>query len=235
MSAEFIKMISEVHKERFNVHLSELIKNQTPCGIFFGFDFNPNWAAANVQMLIKTNLNVACVVVISVVQEEPLKSLVEVPIIPLEEIASSNLKTIFLFGNLKDFAFTSYFARHGIEVLQKADDSLFSFTMDHLPELYSVYEMLGSNESRKVFCASIKGNLTGKINDYRFAQEPQYFLDSFTPNADDIAIDGGSFDGATSIDFSTFGAKVFAFEMDAINYKNCQDNINVSGGVRHYS
>lgn len=114
-----------------------------------------------------------------------------------------------------------YFTRHGIEVLMLSNNDYFLFVMKNLPELYAVYEMLGSDESKKVFCATIKGNITRKISDYRFAPEPQYFLAGFEPTAGDIAIDGGAYNCVNAIDFAKCGAKVYAFEMDAKNYKNC--------------
>ena len=67
--------------------------------------------------------------------------------------------------------------------------------------------MLGGDESKKVVCAAIKGDLTGKISDYRFATEPQYFLEGFLPSAGDIAIDGGAYDGATALAFAKRGAR----------------------------
>ena len=59
------------------------------------------------------------------------------------------------------------------------------------------------------------------MQDFRFAPEPQYFLNGFLPKAGDIAIDGGAYDGATAVDFAKEGAQVYAFEMNASNYKNC--------------
>ncbi len=91
--------------------------------------------------------------------------------------------------------------------------------MTRLPELYAVHEMLADDESKKVFRASIIGKISNLLNDFRFAPEPQYFLNGFLPEAGDIAIDGGSFDGATSA--YEQGAQVYAFEMNAANYKNC--------------
>ena len=129
-------------------------------------------------------------------------------------------------GDIGSLAFVPYLAGNAMEVLRKSDDGQFFFMMKHLPEIYGVYEMLGSEESKKVFRATIKGRLTGKISDYRFAPEPQYFLEGFTPNAGDIVVDGGAYDGATSIAFAKYGAKVFAFEMDAANYKNCAARLN---------
>ncbi len=228
MSAEFIKMISELHEQRFNVHLGELVQNRTPCGIFFGFVMVPSNAAENVQMLIKTGLNVTCAIVLADVQANALRNFVNVPVITLEDFprfGEENFpvkpQEVFFTKSLKDLAFAPYLARYDIEAFVLSDSESFLFTMKHLPELYSVYEMLGSDESKKVFCAAIKGRLTGKISNYRFAPEPQYFLEGFTPNAGDIAIDGGAYDAGTSLAFAKCGAKVYSFEMDANNYKNC--------------
>lgn len=236
MSAEFIKMISELHEQRFNVHLGQLAENRTPCGIFFGFVMTPSNAAANFQTLINTGLNITCAIVLADVQANDLRPLVDVPVITLEDFPnfgegnfSAKPKEVFLSSALKDFAFIPYFARHGIEMLTLSDTQQFLFTMKHLPELYDVYKMLDSDESKKVFCAAIKGRLTGKISDYRFAPEPQYFLHDFLPNTGDIVIDGGAYDGATTFDFAKCGAKVFAFEMDAINYKNCVERLEQFG------
>ena len=67
------------------------------------------------------------------------------------------------------------------------------------------------------------------------------------PVKGDIAIDGGAYDGATSRDFAMQGAKVYAFEMSAQNYKNCLaraekynfviENIGLSNheGLENYS
>ena len=235
MSAEFIKMVSELQFERFNMHMSESIRNRTPVGIFFGFDFNPKVVVANVQMFLNNKLNVTCVIVLVDAQADALKNLVSVPVIKLEEFPrfdeESKPRTMLVFSGLKDLSFVKFFSNYGVEVLINSDDGKFFFYMKHLPELYSVYNMLGSDESKKVFRAAIKGGVTGKISDFRFAPEPQYFLHDFTPKKDDIAIDGGAYDGATAIDFAKCGAKVFAFEMNAANYNNCQSRIHDSGGV----
>ena len=230
MSASFIKTISELYEQRFNVKMENVIKNRTPCGIFFGFNFNSQVAAENVQIIINSGLNIKCAVVISSVQAEQLKSLINVPVVALDNFPSfeEKPKIIFITNDINASVFLPCFARHGIDLFKIYDDS-FPFVMKHLPELYSVYEMLGSDESKKVFCAAIKGNVTGKISDYRFAPEPQYFLNGFLPNAGDIAIDGGAYDGSTALDFAKCGATVYAFEMDANNYKNCVARLDKVG------
>ena len=237
MSADFIKMVSEIHTERFQAHVQALARDKTPCGIFFGFVLVPADVAYHVQGLRSWGINLSCVIVLADVQANALKKFVDVPVITLEDFPRfgeenfpAKPKEIFGINGLHDAAFVPFFARHGMEVLTHSDDGQFFFLMTHLPELYSVHESLADDESKKVFRASIKGDITGKLGDYRFALEPQYFLDGFTPAAGDIAIDGGAYDGATAIAFSKCGAKVFSFEMDETNYKNCAARLERFGG-----
>ncbi len=232
MNAEFDKMISDLHSERFNMHLAQLVTNQTPVGIFFGFMLVPNVAAKNIKLLVNMGLNVTCAIVLADRVADALKNFIEVPVVALEDIShfgEENFpvkpREVFIPEIGPDTSFAPYFIRNDIEVLAPFEvdkqPEYFSFMMKHLPELYAVHESFIDDESKKVFRAAIKGRLTGKISDYRFAPEPQYFLNGFLPNAGDIAIDGGAFDGATAESFAKLGAKVFAFDMDAINYRRC--------------
>ena len=235
MAAEFVKMVEDVHKERFPVHLGNLAHENVPCGIFFGFDVVPLNVIARVKNLLDIKINLSCVILLADVQAAVLRKFLDIPVITLEDFNNfgekgfpDKPKTIFIPGGLKDCGFAPYFARNGMETLTFSDDFIFFFTMTHLTELYAVYNMLGGEESKKVFLSAIKGRLTGKIYDFRFAPEAQYFLEGFYPKMGDIAIDGGAFDGATSISFAKCGAKVFSFEMDAQNYKNCVNRLKGS-------
>ena len=237
MSADFIKMISEVHTERFQAHVQILARDKTPCGIFFGFVLVPSDAVNRIQWLQAAGINLSCLIVLADVQANALRKFVDVPVITLEDFPRfgeenfpAKPQKVFNITILHDLVFVPFFARHGMEVLTYSDDSKFLLMMKHLPELYDTYELLGSDESKKVFCAAIKGQVTAKINDYRFAPEPQYFLDGFTPTVGDIAIDGGAYDGGTALAFAKLGAKVFAFEMDETNYKNCVARLEHFGG-----
>jgi len=242
MSAEFIKLVSDLHTQRFNEHLAQLVTNQTPVGVFFGFNVIPKIVLSNFQTLVKTGLNVTCVVVLADRQADALKNFVNVPVVALEDVprlGEANFpvkpQEIFIVEAVKETVFTDYFTRHGIEVIASfyaADQpKYFRLMMRHLPELYAVHESFIDDESRKVFRAVIKGCLTGRVRYYRYASEPQYFLDGFTPTAGDIAIDGGAYDGATAIAFSECGAHVFAFEMDANNYRKCLAHVGGNPNV----
>ena len=232
MSTEFVKLVSDLHFESFNTHLGYLVTKKTPVGVFFGFNLVPKDAATNVQAIINAGLNVTCVIVLADRQADVLKNFVNVPVVTLEDISRFGEENfpvkpqeVFVVELLRDRAFTPYFLQHGIEVItvlySNTQPQYFLLVMRHLPEIYAVHESFVDDESKKSFRATIKGRLTGKFSDYRFASEPQYFLDGFTPTAGDIAVDGGAYDGATAVSFAKLGAKVFAFEMDANNYQNC--------------
>ncbi len=240
MSAEFIKLISDLHSERFNVHLAQLAVNQTPVGIFFGFELKMSDAVTNLQNFIKKGFNVTCAIVLADRQAEVLRNFVDVPVVALEDFerfGEENFpvkpREVFLSMHIQDYTFAPYFSSYDIEtIVTPWQTEEFLDYMKHLSELYAVHESFIDDESKKVFRAAIKGRLTGKMSDFRFAPEPQYFLDGFLPTAGDIAIDGGAFDGTTAESFTKLGAKVFAFEMDANNFKKCLarvgDNPNIT-------
>ena len=118
-----------------------------------------------------------------------------------------------------------YFKKFNIETLQLADlnsmENQYNYTLNNLTGLFKTYQLLGDDESKEVFLHSIKGKLTNKLSDFKFAPEAQYWLKGFYPTEGDIVIDGGAFDAGTSVDFAMQGAKVYAFEMDETNYQNC--------------
>ena len=229
MSAEFIKLISDLYSERFNAHLIQLATTKTPVGIFYGFELVPNKAVKNVQSFGNAGLNVTCVIVLADRQADVLRNFVDVPVVTLEDFVRFGEKNfpvkpqeVFVPNVLNDVVFEPYFSRHGIDkfgYLNSRADEYFCEIMRHMPDLYAVHESFIDDESKKVFRATIKGWNTCMVGDYRYAPESQYFLDGFTPTAGDIAIDGGAFDGANAESFAKCGAHVFAFEMDADNYQ----------------
>ncbi len=60
MSTDFIKMVSEIHDERFLVQVQNLIRNKIPCGFFTGFNFQ-NDALSIVKNLRNTGFNITCI------------------------------------------------------------------------------------------------------------------------------------------------------------------------------
>ena len=89
-------------------------------------------------------------------------------------------KFIFVLERYFGTAFIDYFKRYGTDMFflpNVADaEAQYNLYMKHLPELYAVHEMFAEDESKKVFRAAITGKLTNVIKDFRYAPEPQYFL-----------------------------------------------------------
>ena len=226
MSLKFMEMVAEINSRRYLRQMQNLAISKIPCGFFVGFIIPPNVLDA-LQSLQKFGVNLTYIIVPS---DEFKKFFDEIalPVITLMDLPKSTFKItrmLYIASSFLENVFHYYFKRYGIETLPiqefKATENQFDFHMKYLPELYSVYEMFSDEESKAVYRAFITGKLTGRISDYKFAPESQYFLEGFLPSEGDIAIDGGAYDGATSRDFAMQGAKVYAFEMSAQNYKKC--------------
>lgn len=60
MSADFIKMVSEIHRERFLIQVQNLIRNKIPCGFFAGF-YLPADISTIVDNLKSNDFNITCI------------------------------------------------------------------------------------------------------------------------------------------------------------------------------
>lgn len=224
MSLDFIKMIADLKDRRLLQTMRGMYASKTPCGIFFAPNVLDN--ARQIVDNLKSVLNLNCICVLSNEHKKLFPAVDGERVIAVEEFESLDDKPEYIFSlGFFEWTFRDYFALYGTKMIASIDaegaEDLYNNYVAHLPELYSVHEMLTDEESKRVFRASIIGDLTQNLQDYRFAPEPQYFLNGFFPTAGDIAIDGGAYDGATAADFVKQGAQVYAFEMNADNYKNC--------------
>lgn len=108
--------------------------------------------------------------------------------------------------------------------------AVYDVLFDHVEELYEVYDMLDAGDSsRQTYLSVLRAKVSGNVADLLFEECPQYFVDGYGPQAGDTIIDGGAYDGNTAYHFmsSIHGeGKIFAFEMDADNYKTLLANIN---------
>lgn len=60
MSANFIKMISEIHSQRYLMQLQNLIAKKIPCGFFTGMNVQNNLSAI-VENLKNNGFNLTCI------------------------------------------------------------------------------------------------------------------------------------------------------------------------------
>lgn len=226
MSNDFIKMVADLSERRLLRTVQSLAMSKTPCAIFFA----PR-VAGNARQIVDTfkggGINLNCICVLTDEQKNFFQPVAGETLIAVEEFPNLSVKPKFIFILERYFgtAFMDFFQAQGTKMffLPDTDDAeaQYNLYMAHLPELYDVHEMLADAESKKVFRAAITGRITRLMQDFIFTTEYENFLNGFLPEEGDIAIDGGSFDGGTATDFVRQGAQVYAFEMDANNYKNC--------------
>ena len=218
-----MQTLSEMHDQRYARTMNDLFARKIPCGMFF--PFYALQARVNQAIGMKNaGINLQCICVLSEPQKSTLQS-EGIPILTLKEFSEleSKPKVMFCSSNLPECAFDDCFRRMGVDTLYLEDvremESKYENICRHLGDIFEVYQLLEDEESRAAYRACLKGRVSGREKDFRYAAEPQYWLEPFTPVDGDIAIDGGAYDGATSIDFASRGATVYAFEMDQGNYQ----------------
>ncbi|MCR5833327.1 MAG: FkbM family methyltransferase [Selenomonadaceae bacterium] len=226
MSSDFIEMISYLSENRFLRKVQWISSNKIPCAILFAPAIPQNYRQIiDSYKSIGININHVCVLTdehkkfLQPADGETVVNINEFPNLPVKP------KFIFVLERYFGTAFIDYFGKFGTNMfflpyINDAENQ-YNFYIKYLPELYDVHEMLADDESKKIFRAAITGRITRLMQDFIYTSEYEYFLNGFLPEEGDIAIDGGALDGGTAIDFLRQGAKVYSFEMDANNYKNC--------------
>lgn len=238
MTTDFIKMISDWRTSRFSQTMKVISENKIPCGFFLAPSVPENPQGFR-SFFNSRKINVTCICTMNQADKKLWKPAEGETVVSLEEFPTLDVKPkfMFIFSGFFPLMFMDYFNKFGTKMFGFNGTSIaedyYEFYMKHLLELYDVHEMLADEESKKVFRAYMTARVTNLISDYRFAPEPQYFLEGFFPTNGNIAIDGGAFDGATSLDFEKQGAKVYAFEMNENNYKNCLVRLDKFGGGKN--
>lgn len=221
---DFVQTVKDMHEKRYWESLQKMAAEHVPSVLFFDLD---DWGEAENSVGQLSNAGLDIRAVYATRKEFLEKKLDNVSVLPAIDVVGNPLaaKVAFIRATFWGDIFGELFRREGMAVQILADtklgEKIYSEMMENLPQLYEAYSLLGDKESREVFRAAMLARVTLRNSDYKFAPEAQYFLPGFLPQENDIVIDGGAYDGGTSRDFARLGAKVFAFEMDAANYRNC--------------
>lgn len=221
----FIRTVENFVNRSPDSELNRLAITKIPCGVFL-----PHTKYIDIvkSMVSSGELNIKFVTAVNI---DPLKNALDVPVYSLDELARLNdlpQEMIMLHsrGMIVPEAFGEYFARLNMHptIIASPDsvDVKTKFFISNLSRLYNTYSKFKQEDSRKAFCGSLLAWATEQIDEYHFAPEPQYMLRGFMPSVGDIAIDGGAFNGETAGDFVALGAKVYSFEMNAENFKECR-------------
>lgn len=223
---DFIEMVSGFRQNSHNYLLQEMARQQVRCGFFFaGTDSAEGKDLAG--QLCSAGVDISAIYVLDTAIWQDIA--MDIPVLDLTAIEGNPLQLGEIVMRVTGWhtAFYEYFRRQGIPSMVLMDttvaETIENMVNEHLPELYDTYSLLKDEESRRVFRHTLTACISGRVSDYRFAPEAQYFLEGFTPEKGSIAIDGGAFDGGTASDFSAMGADVYAFEMDKANYQQCLD------------
>lgn len=169
----------------------------------------------------------------------PIKNIGQCRVVQLKELASLEIIPEYvLYVHTETYIsaeLVEYLWQYNIRdiriISSEVSDMMYQNFLYHIIDFYQIYSWLSDDISRKVFINDIKGDYTGSYSEYIFANEPQYLLNGFAPVANDIVIDGGAFDGNTSLRFHLMGAKVYSFELDAKNFIKCKQVADKMGFV----
>ena len=106
-----------------------------------------------------------------------------------------------------------------INISRDGSEGIYQIFMNNIKELYSVYESLIDEESKKTFCGYWLGAISNCLGDLVHSNDMHYLTAGFIPEKGAIVIDGGAYDGATGALFAGMGYKVYSFEMDNKNFE----------------
>ena len=106
-----------------------------------------------------------------------------------------------------------------INILKGDSEVVYQTFMNHLDDLYEVYESLIDEESKKTFYGFWLGRITNRFGYLHHSNCVHYLLTGFIPKAGGIVIQAGACDGGTAKLFSEMGYKVYSFEMNKEYFK----------------
>ena len=155
-----------------------------------------------------------------------IKASFEGQLLKLSQLQEFNEKykvTVFTGQDALSLKFWDYFSEIGIENVlligrTKDYNRICRSMLFNITKINSVYNTLDIT-SQEYYAATLCSKGSGDIKDIIFSEEKQYFLEGYLPEAGNIVIDGGAYDGMTAKAFRDIGCHVYSFEMDCLNYQ----------------
>ena len=221
---QFLEFVQRLRAERYEMFLTRLIKGNVPCGLFWPF------AASKRCDEIVSSLNSWNINLVGVYTPDEYADTFETSVKPVSQLKNSGNPppVMFLLTDSWANGFHNFFKKLGIKTVGFRDLNIARMTYDvyfnRLQLLYDTYNSLNDDESRKTYLSDILGIVSARLDLFRYTDSPQYMLAGYLPKKGDVFIDGGSFDGATAVDFAAMGCNVYSFELDADNYEKGKSN-----------
>jgi FkbM family methyltransferase len=151
-----------------------------------------------------------------------------VPLVSMEELGARPELLVWLYGKserAKGVALT----QHGVVDFVFAQDPPYkdlryqpSLLQEQRERLEEVWSLLADDESRRTFASIIKHRIRGEHGFLRIARYPEYSHPLVKAEPGETVVDGGAFNGKTSIAFAlqATGGRVVAFEPDPTNQQS---------------
>lgn len=216
----FVKLIQQVHEERFSVVMNKIIGRKLPIAFL---SVAPIAQAIEVTKNLRAQgMNVANLIVID---NTPPPSQPDFNVVNLKDAAQiyPQPEYVLTIDHLSARVAIKNFPKSKVLSLDRGGtDHIYQTFMAHLPELQEVYESLIDEESKKTFRGYWLGNISNQLGEIVFANTPHYICTGFIPAHGAIVIDGGVCDGGTTVRFLEMGYRVYGFEMDSINYETAR-------------
>ncbi len=116
-----------------------------------------------------------------------------------------------------------YFPKCKVVTVNRGNiEHIYQMFMNHLTELQRVYESLNDEESKRTFYGYWLGCISSQFGELVHSKDAHYLTAGFIPKPGSIIIDGGAYDGGTATIFSNMGYKVYAFELDKLNFEKAK-------------
>ena len=223
----FLKFIKSLHSNRYEVMLQKIIDQQIPCALFA-----TKWTMqSRLELIDKFRaLDVNMNILFSADKKDFENPPSNIELYDISAPPPRKLKPKFVFfpGGAPVKATIKRFIEFGVEPIRiestGSTKSLFDFYIDHIDDLFEIYESLSDNASKSALLNHVLGGISRNFSFYHCVENSEYILDGFIPQPSEIVIDGGSADGATASMFADLGCRVIAFEMD-------RDNVEISRKV----
>lgn len=216
-----LNLITNVRKNLYGNKLNEVLKQDRKIVIFAPYS---KWD--DISKFVK---KIGCSEFYICVPDnfiENIPTSIGAPLLKLSKLHEFNKKynvVVFTGNDALSLKFWDYFSEIGIEKMlligrRKDYNKICRSMLFNIVKINSVYNNLDFI-SKEYYAATLCSIGSGDIKDIRFSEEKQYFLEGYLPEAGNIVIDGGAYDGMTAKAFCDIGCQVYAFEMDCLNYQ----------------
>lgn len=213
----FVKLIKQVHEERYSKVLTKVVSNKIPVAFL---SLAPTGQATEIVKDFRAQgLNITMLVV----NDNTLpQNYLEFDVVHVNKAAQiyPHPEYVFTVGQFDTrFALKNFPTSKVSSLKPNRSEEFYEAFMTHLPELQEFYESLIDEQSKKTFCGYWLGNISNRLNEIVHSNSAHYLISGFIPERGGIVIDGGACDGGTSTVLSEMGYKVYGFEMDRLNYE----------------